>query len=466
MKRGFLLTLVGMTALAAVGTGCAYTAAALFGGIGGAPQAALAVAVNPALIKHGQYVATAGDCDACHTAPGGDRFAGGVAIATPVGTVYATNITPDDTTGIGHYSYGDFERAVRRGIRPDGSSLYPAMPFPSYARINDEDLQALFAYIRFSVPAVEHLDRPTSIAWPMSARWPLTYWRWLFAPQVRANTFSAVNDPLRSRGAYLVESLGHCGACHTPRAFTLQEKALTDADGPAYLAGAVVDNYVANDLRGDVVTGLGSWSESDIVTFLQTGRNAQAAAFGGMSDVIQHSTQYMVADDLGAIAHYLKTLSAHRSDQFIHSAASGAALAAGDVSARGALDYLNNCAACHLSSGRGYSSTFPALADNPVVNAPDPASLISIVLRGAAEPATGSVPTRFTMPSFADRLDDQEIADVLSFLRSHWGNHAPGVVPGAVAKIRVMVNIQATAYRAGDVEVGSAGARATPPATR
>ena len=438
-----------LVVLAAIGVGGAYGATVLFGGIGGDARAQLATPAAPEMIERGKYVAEAGDCVACHSAPGGKPFAGGLSIATPIGAVYTTNITPDASTGIGQYSYGDFERAVRRGIRPDGSSLFPAMPFPSYAGVSDADMQAMYAYFKYGVQPVAQQNKAEDIPWPLSMRWPLTYWRWLFAPRVQ-DSYVASFDPARDRGAYLVEGLGHCGACHTPRGLGLQEKALTDEDGAAYLSGAVVDNYVANNLRGDAMTGLGSWSEEDIVQFLKTGRNPKTAAFGGMSDVVEHSMQYMTDSDLHAIAHYLKSLPARGQDTFVYAPAAGAALAEGNVSARGALDYVNNCAACHLSSGQGYVSTFPALAGNPVVNAADPSSLVNIVLHGGTEPGTNAVPTRFTMPPFGDHLSDQEIADVVTFIRSSWGNAAPAVTPAQVAAIRAAPHVPISPYLEGD----------------
>jgi mono/diheme cytochrome c family protein len=442
--------IAGIIALGVIGVGGAYSATALFGAIGGDVRAGLTTRVGPQLVQRGQYIAEAGDCAACHTAPGGKPFAGGLPIGTPIGTVYTTNITPDPNSGIGLYSYGDFERAVRRGIRPDGSSLYPAMPFPSYARVSDTDMQALYAYFSHDVQPVEQKNKAEDIPWPLSMRWPLTYWRWLFAPGVQATQVTASDDPALGRGAYLVEGLGHCGTCHTPRGLALQEKALTGKGGANYLSGGLVNDYVANNLRSDVMTGLGAWSEDDIVQFLKTGRNTKTAAFGGMTEVVEHSMQYMTDADLHAIAHYLKSLPALGRDQFVYAPATGTALTAGDISARGSLDYLNNCAACHLSSGKGYRSTFPALAGNPVVDAADPSSLINIVLNGSTELATEVAPTQFTMPPFSTRLTDQEIADVLTFVRSSWGNKAPPVTPEQVVKIRVAPRMPVSPYLEGD----------------
>ena len=416
---------------------CAYLTTVIFGGNGGDPTATLPEPADQQLVSRGHYVATLGDCAACHTAPGSPDYAGRLPIETPIGTVYTTNITPDEQHGIGRYSLGDFERAVRRGIRRDGASLYPAMPFPAYSRISDADVRALYAYFTRGVQPVHQANHGASIAWPLSMRWPLTFWRWAFAP---APAGTPGQDQL-ARGAYLVEGLGHCGTCHTPRGAGLEERALGAMDGPLYLSGGVVDHYVASNLRGDVRTGLGSWSEADIVEFLQTGRTRKAGVFGGMSDVVTHSTQSMTRADLEAIAHYLKSLPPAGSEApFEYEAAAAGKLSAGQDLTPAALNYLNNCAACHLSSGRGYEHVFPALAGNPVINAADPTSLINIVLTGATVPSTDSAPSHFSMPGLGARLSDEEVADVVTFVRSSWGNTAAAVSPATVGKLRVALD--------------------------
>lgn len=439
-----LRVVAGLVVLGVVGLGVAVGAPAVFGGDSGNPSATLPVAITPALVQRGAYVAVEGDCAACHTDPGGQSFAGGLGINTPIGAVFTSNITPDKQTGIGAYTYGDFERAVRRGIRPDGSAMYPAMPYPSYAHISDADMEALYAYFMQGVQPVAQPDKAADIPWPLSMRWPLTWWRWFFAPAVQpASAPGSAQDAELARGAYLVEGLEHCGTCHTDRGFGLQELALTPQDGSAYLGGAVVDNYSASDLRGDPLTGLGNWSEADIVAFLQTGHNSKEAAFGGMSDVITHSTSHMQLSDLQAIAHFIKSLPGSGQEQpFVYNPAVALELQRGDVSARGAQDYLNNCASCHLSSGVGYANTFPALAGNPVVNTANPVSLIHIVLTGGSTPATAGAPTSFTMPGFADRLSDQEVADIVTFIRSSWGNKGALVDAATVASVRKAINAQ------------------------
>ncbi|WP_285423928.1 cytochrome c [Pseudomonas sp. efr-133-TYG-103a] len=393
---------------------------------------------DDALVKKGEYLARAGDCVACHTAKGGKPFAGGLPMETPIGTVYSTNITPDPT-GIGSYSFEDFDQAVRHGIGKSGSTLYPAMPFPSYARVSDDDMRALYAYFMKGVAPVAEPNKPTDIPWPLSMRWPLSIWRSLFAPPVKAFEPTTSADAVVNRGAYLVEGLGHCGACHTPRALTMQEKALTPAEGSQFLAGsAPLEGWIAKNLRGDHKDGLGSWSEDDLMQFLKTGRSDRSAVFGGMSDVVAHSMQYMTDADLRAIARYLKTLPASNphDEPPVYDKQVADALWKGDDSKPGASVYIDNCAACHRTDGQGYTRVFPALAGNPVVQTADPTSLIHVVLAGGTVPATHTAPSNFTMPAFAWRLNDEKVAAVVNFIRTSWGNHASEVTADDVARLR------------------------------
>ena len=396
-----------------------------------------AAEVDQSLIKQGEYLARAGDCVACHTAKGGKPFAGGLPMETPIGTIYSTNITPDKT-GVGEYSFEDFDQAVRHGVAKNGSTLYPAMPYPSYARVSETDMQALYAYFMHGVEPVAQENKASDIPWPLSMRWPLMGWRWLFAPKVEDYKATST-DPVIDRGAYLVEGLGHCGACHTPRALTMQEKSLSAADGTTFLAGsAPLEGWIAKSLRGDHKDGLGSWSEEQLVQFLKTGRSDRSAVFGGMSDVVTHSMQYMTDADLTAIARYLKSLPATDPNDQPHQYDEKAAKALwnGDDSQRGASVYIDNCAACHRTDGHGYTRVFPALAGNPVLQSEDPTSLIHIVLKGGTLPATHTAPSTFTMPGFAWRLSDQEVADVVSFIRGSWGNKGAPVSAKEVGGLR------------------------------
>ncbi|WEY42712.1 cytochrome c [Paraburkholderia sp. SUR17] len=408
----------------------------------------VAASADAALIEKGRYLAAAADCIACHTAKGGKPFAGGLGIASPVGTIYSTNITPDAASGIGRYTLEEFDRALRHGMAKDGTSLYPAMPYVSYAKVKPTDVKALYAYLMHGVEPVSQGNRASDIPWPLSMRWPLRFWRMAFAPDTVADDAPLPNDPV-ARGRYLVEGLAHCGACHTPRGFALQETALND-DGKTFLSGGVVDGYLAKSLRGDAKDGLASWSAADIVAFLKSGRTAHSAAFGGMTEVVENSTQHMSDQDLASIAAYLKTLApADASGRALTAdPAAARALRAGTDRSNGALTFIDNCAACHRTDGRGYGGTFPSLALSTVVNTNDPTSLIHLVLQGGAMPWTKAGPAHYAMPGFAQRLTDRDVADVLTFVRSSWGNRASAVTAAQVAKVRKTSDASAQPVRA------------------
>ena len=394
-----------------------------------------------ALIEKGRYLADAGDCTACHTAKGGKPFAGGLPIASPIGTLYSSNITPDKASGIGNYSLQDFDRAVRHGIAANGSSLYPAMPYPAYARVSDDDLRAMYAYFMQGVALVYAENRANEVPWPLSMRWPLAIWRKTFAPAPQSVAFDAgrYTDPQIARGAYLVQGLGHCGSCHTPRALTLQEKAL-DESGAEYLSGGpVIDGWLAVNLRGNPADGLGRWTPDDIVATLRSARNTQHAVLGGaMGDVVVHSTQHLNDADLHAVAAYLKSLppTKEQVSSFEADPATAKALAAGQEGSRGAELYVDNCAACHRTNGQGDDRVFPKIAGNSSVLAQDPVSMIRLVLAGSKLPATQTAPSELGMPGFAWRLSDEEVAQLLTFIRSSWGNRAPAVDAAQVTKLR------------------------------
>jgi mono/diheme cytochrome c family protein len=400
------------------------------------------VALNQ-LVEQGRYVATASDCIACHTAEGGKAFAGGHAIQSPIGNMYSTNITPDKATGIGSYTLADFDRALRHGIRQDGSTLYPAMPYPSYAKMSDQDVRALYAYFMHGVQPVNAANHANDITWPLSIRWPVAIWRKQFAPADMAPLeLSKYQSEQLARGAYLVQGAGHCGSCHTPRASSQQELALSelDKDGKAYLAGGpVIDGWHAVNLRGDKVDGLGDWSEQDIVDTLKTGRNGRTAVVGSpMNDVVAHSTQNLNDADLHAMAAYLKSLPATGASKstFLASDDTAKALRAGQDGERGAQLYLDNCAACHRTDGKSNAITFPALPGNPTVLADDPSTLIRLVLAGSRLPSTHERPSNLGMPGFAWRLSDDETAQLVTFVRNSWGNHARAATASDVASVR------------------------------
>lgn len=391
------------------------------------------------LIEAGRYVAIASDCAACHSKPGGAPFAGGLPLASPIGTIYSSNITPDATNGIGKYTLADFDRAIRYGIKPNGDTLYPAMPYPSYARMSDQDVRALYAYFMHEVTPSAVADRDEGIAWPFSIRWPLGIWRKTFSPvsAVVPPDPTKYKDATIARGAYLVQSLGHCGSCHTPRSWSLQEVSLDESQSSYLSGGQVIDGWFAVNLRGNDAAGLGRWSPQDIVDVLRSARNTHSAVVGSpMSDVVVHSMQDMTEPDLQAIAAYLKSLPATDTVHFVANDSTAKALAAGTENGRGAQLYLDNCAACHKSSGQGSARIFPAIAGNASVLASNPASLIRLVLSGSAMPATKTAPSDIGMPGFAWRLSDAEAAQVISFIRQSWGNSAQSVSPDDVAAVR------------------------------
>jgi alcohol dehydrogenase (quinone), cytochrome c subunit len=399
---------------------------------------ALSGNIDRGVITRGEYLAKLGDCGACHSTPGNPPFSGGLKMALPIGAIYTTNITPDKIYGIGRLTLADFDRALRFGVA-NGHTLYPAMPFASYAIVTQEDVKALYAYFEFGVAPASVPNKKSDILFPLSMRWPLTYWRLAFAPKPKPFDGTTFGDAAVARGAYFVEGLGHCGECHTPRGVALQVKAQNGRDGDEFLRGGPVENWYAPSLRNGGPDTIADWSESQISQFLQSGANHSGIAFGSMSDVIVNSTQFLSAEDSAATAKYLKTLHdppATGRARFAYDERTDRELSSGDAKKRGALLYLDNCAACHRPDGRGYEGVFPSLAGNPVVEADNPLSLVSIVLLGSTTSRTSMTPAQFAMPAFAWRLTDQDAADIISFIRSNWGNDAKPIEAPKVAALR------------------------------
>src|SRR5580692_2495253 len=281
--------------------------------IAAALAAALVIAVHvpdpgisPALaqrqpdVDHGKYIYTLGDCAACHTKPGGATLAGGLPLKTPLGTIYTTNITPDRDTGIGAYSFTDFARAVRLGVRPDGARLYPAMPYTAYAKMSDEDLQDLFAYLQEDVAAVNQTPPANTISWPLNQRWPMAFWNVAFL-----DTSHFTPDPAKdaswNRGAYIVEALEHCGECHTPRGIA------QNLDNSRKFSGAVLQGWRAYNLTPSKQSGLGGWSDDAVASYLSTGHaDGHSSASGPMAEAVDNSLRYATPDDIHAIVAYLR----------------------------------------------------------------------------------------------------------------------------------------------------------------
>lgn len=388
-----------------------------------------------ALIAKGAYLASAGDCTACHTAKGEASFAGGLQIKSPMGVIYSSNITPDPDYGIGKYTEQQFADAVRKGVRADGSFLYPAMPYPDYQGISDDDIHALYTYFMKGVKPVAAAAPQTSLSFPFNQRWGIRFWNMVFSTD---KPFTPVNNAPAdvNRGKYLVETLGHCGSCHTPRGVAMQEKALNDAD-PAFLSGSELNDWPVPSIRSPQ-----GWTTQDIIDYLGTGRNSFASVGGEMSNVVEHSMQFMTPGDLKAIAAYLQSLPAakgannQRSDVAKSTAETTQFLTTGKGLSPGQLLYLNNCEACHWTNGNGAKGIFPHLNGASIVLADNPTGLISTVLNGASTPSTKNAPSVLYMPGFAGRLSDQQVADLTTFVRQGWGNNAPAVTVDQVKKVR------------------------------
>ncbi|MFG1181459.1 c-type cytochrome [Xanthobacter versatilis] len=396
---------------------------------------ALPQAAAPELVARGKYIAELGDCVACHTKADGQPMAGGRGLETPFGMLYSTNITPDPQTGIGRYSFGAFDRAMRRGVTADGTHMYPAMPYPSYAKMTSDDMYALYVYLMKGVKPVDSPNRPSGIGFPFNQRWTLAFWNEMFLDN-HPFVADARKGEVWNRGAYLVQGLGHCGACHTPRGIGFQELAMGDTGGSGdkFLSGSKVEEWNAVNLRG-----LGD--VDDTVELLKTGQNRFGTVSGSMTEVIHNSTQNFADADLVAIATYLDGLPSGqaRAPRPAKSGGVAAAVPEAMFTTRGGLAYAQFCADCHRLNGTGVAKVFPPLAGNPTVAAKDPSTLVHITLTGWATAETQAHSRVFTMPGFA-RLGDDEIADILSFVRASWGGNATPVTASEVKAARATLD--------------------------
>ncbi|MFO1322975.1 MAG: c-type cytochrome [Burkholderiales bacterium] len=369
-------------------------------------------------VERGEYLARAGDCVSCHTAPGGLPFAGGLRLDTPFGYMLSPNITPDPDTGIGRWSSNDFYRALHDGINRRGKDMYPTMPYDFYTKVTRADVDAIYAYLRTVKPVRNAVD-VNHLHFPFDQRWAMGAWRELYFSE---GTFRP--DPAKpaswNRGAYLVEGLGHCSDCHSPR------NLMGGIEKSRDFSGAVIDGWFALDLTSDIATGLGSWSNDEIATYLKTGvAKDKTTTLGPMAEVIRNSLSYLSDADRLAMAEYLKLLPP---DSRLRTGR----VAPDPSKARGAQLYSDNCSGCHQALGRGIPGVFPPLAGNPVVLAADPNNILKVVDRGIAARA-GFV----AMPAFNTQLTDQQVAEIANYVRTSWGNKAaPNATPAMVAKLR------------------------------
>jgi len=364
------------------------------------------------LVEKGRYLTTLGDCTACHTLPGKPAFSGGVVLDTPFGKLLGANITPDPVNGIGRWSFEDFQNAMSKGHGLDGKRLYGAMPYTAYTKVLRQDNQAIWAYLQTIEPADNKVET-NQLPFPFNIRTSLLGWNLL---NFQEGEFKA--DPKKTeqwnRGAYLVQGLGHCGTCHTPKSLTGGDK------NDQFLGGANLQNWVAPNITADAHSGIGSWSEDDIVKYLKTGANRFDIASGPMAEEVEHSSQHWKDEDLMAVAVFLKDGSKPANPPKALAATDSAMVA-------GKAIYADRCSACHVGNGEGVENLFPKLAMAPLVNGADASSMIRVVLAGSRAGATDAAPTAPAMPSLGWALSDDNVANVLTYVRNSWGNAAPAV---------------------------------------
>jgi mono/diheme cytochrome c family protein len=395
------------------------------------PRASEAQTNMSAEAQRGEYLARIGDCVACHTVRGGEPFAGGLEMHTPFGTLHTPNITPDRETGIGRWTEEDFWRALHLGRAPDGSAYYPAFPYPNYTRVTRADADAIFAYLK-SIKPVRKRNIPHKMGFPFNQRALLNGWRALyFEPEVYEPAPNQTTE--WNRGAYLVQGLGHCDACHTGRNILGATK-----QGAAFAGGVMpVQEWYAPSLTSSRESGLGQWEIEDIVAFLHTGVSKRGAVYGPMSEVVFNSLQYMTEADVRAMAVYLKSL--------IPKGAGDAPVQvrpteqqSKELYETGARVYEKWCAECHLGNGAGIPPAYPPLANNQSISMDFAANPIRLVMFGGFPPATKGNPRPFGMPPFAQVLSDDEIAAVVTYIRQSWGNRASAVSHADVARYRAV----------------------------
>ncbi len=386
-----------------------------------AAQQAHADPDNFTAVERGRYLATVGDCAACHTA----TLSGGMKLETPFGAIAVPNITPDAETGIGTWTKDQFITAMQTGKAADGSHLYPAFPYLYYTKVSNQDLSDIYAYLRTFPPVHNEVNRNT-LPFPFNIRASMIGWNMMFFQPGQFQP-DASKSAEYNRGAYLVEGLGHCAECHTA-------KNLAGGDKTSQaLQGGTLQGWFAPNITGDTRIGVGGWSVEDIVEYLKTGHNRVGVASGPMAEEIANSSSKMNDADLKAIAVYLR-------ESTPSTAPAPQPVAAGDAGMKaGEAIFADNCQACHTAKGVGVDRMFPALAGNPVVLQNDPTTLIRVVTAGAQAVGTDAHPTAPVMPAFGWRLNDGQVADVVTYIRNSWGNAAAPVTVDQVSAVRQTV---------------------------
>ncbi|WP_193165227.1 cytochrome c [Microbulbifer hainanensis] len=384
-------------------------------------------AVAQTEFERGRYLAAAGDCVACHTAANGRPFTGGRPFVTPFGTLYSTNITPDEKTGIGQYTLEQFTASMHRGKGLHGN-LYPAMPYTSYRLVSDEDIAALFHYF-MNLPAVENSPPANRLMFPANLRFGLSFWNWLYLddePLAQPEGKSAEWQ----RGNYLVNALGHCGECHTPRNFAFAMKGAPSMGSDEYLAGNVLEGWDAVDIRPHALRRQG-WDRAHLQELFTTGSSERGTLFGEMYRVVDHSLRHLSGDDRNAIITYLLDESEPLP------AVPNNTGAASERFPQGRGDFVAYCAGCHGRGGGGITLAFaPAMASNSSLRADSAHNAVAVILRGLPAQRRDRIQARAGMPSFHRELDDERVAGLVNFMRTAWGGARQEVTAADVAEIR------------------------------
>ena len=395
------------------------------------PTGVPAELASASLIERGSYLAHAADCEVCHSAPGGAPYAGGVAFVLPFGTLYSTNITPDADTGIGHYSDANFLQSLHQGIRPDGTHLYPAMPYASYTYITDADALAIKAYL-FGLQPVHAVTPSSALIFPFNQRWLMGIWSLLFNPNQRFEP-NAAQSADWNRGAYLVEAMAHCGECHTPR------NLFQALNNRRKFAGAVQAGWRAYNITGDRDSGVGTFSDADLSQYLAIGHaDDHGTAAGPMGEAVDKSLSQLAHSDITAIVAYLRSvptidtpdLPAPKMTPAPASHREGVAM---DGDLRGKAVFAEACASCHSWTGVGPLSRFATLTGTRAVNDPTATNVAQIIISGAQRRTSDS---RVFMPSFGAAYSDVEIADVANYATARFGAKRSAITAEEVAKLR------------------------------
>jgi mono/diheme cytochrome c family protein len=396
---------------------------------GANPTGVPATLAQASAVERGAYLARAADCMACHTTQGGKPYAGGLGFRLPFGTLYSTNITPDKETGIGNYSDQDFLNAVHRGIREDGARLYPAMPFASYTYMTDADALAIKAYL-FSLPPVHAPDPENTLTFPFNQRWAMSFWSVLFNPDTRFEPDTS-KSPEWNRGAYLAEALAHCGECHTPRnlAFAL--------DNRQKFAGAVTAGWRAFNISSDKTTGVGNWSDQDLVSYLSIGHaDGHGTASGPMGEAVDHSLSQLTGEDIRAVVAYLRTVPATASPDLpavLAPPAPASHKQGGTPDPRGKMVFEGACVSCHGWTGESSISPFATLTGAWAVNDPSATNVVQIVISGTKRETPADA---VSMPGFGNAYSDTEIAAVANYVTARFGSKASHLAAQDVAELR------------------------------